>query len=356
MKYLDNLDCLGRSAVRPEHAQGVDLRGDPALHPVLGRDPRAEADHHFPAGHRARPHLQRTCSPASEGRERRVRQRQGHAGERLSVRRLRNGVELKQAGGPRDRSDHDLLLHAAEFDPARILRQGGGPALQDPPLHEHPGPGGAAAAVRAADQPGSADRRGGSRCGSEQRAQRDRRSGAALSVQLSDAKGAGAVRRGAQPRRGAACRAGEIRRRRPQPAARATGGVGAQGRARREAAADHRSRGQLRGAAGNRAGDHRPAELLSGPRERRAELLRDRAARCDDAGRGVETGRPGRRHVVCRARRHSAGQRRHQRRIRVAVGHRELRRTTDLDAPPPRSGARSARLPISHPSSPRCRA
>ena len=61
------------------------------------------------------------------------------------------------------------------------------------------------------------------------------------------------------------------------------------------------------------------------------ELLRDRADRCDDAGRGAEVDRPGRRHVVGRARHRSAGQHRHQRRLRVAVGHRELRRTADLE-------------------------
>ena len=130
MKYIDNLDRLGRQPVPPEHDR-VDQRGDAPVR-AGERDPRPAAADHPSAGHA--PDNSATYAVAARGDPGRLLERARHAGELPPDR----AHELRARAEGRAAADA-LLLRPAERPVAGVLGHRRRSPLQDPQLHEHRG-------------------------------------------------------------------------------------------------------------------------------------------------------------------------------------------------------------------------
>ena len=158
MKYIDNLICLGRSAIPARHAR-IHQRGDAALCSRRRHSGAASR------GHRAQPEAGRrrrsTRSSASVGAL-------GNALEQIELlipdagqTNSNRGLVADTRIRPRTRCSTSACRRTTSCSAywSTVAR----PALQDPALHEHRGAGAAAAAVRAADRSGPAGPRPGRR-------------------------------------------------------------------------------------------------------------------------------------------------------------------------------------------------
>ena len=190
MKYLDNLIAWGDYLFRQDSMESINEATQLYILAAEMLGPRPKK---MPP--QAKPPLKRSTS---WNRVRRVLE------ALVEVENLVPPLPGNGADGSNHAAAADaLLLHPAERQAAWLLGHGRGPAVQDPPLHEHRGRGAAAGAVRAADRPRRLVKAVGGGHRHQRRARRPQRAAAALSLPCAAAEGQRGVRRrqGARQRR-----------------------------------------------------------------------------------------------------------------------------------------------------------
>ena len=183
IKYIQTLIAWGDQLFRQDTIESHQ-RGDPAVHPG-GVDPGAAPQEHPAEGRQPDQDL----LPAAAGGHRRLRQRAEGGGEPAARRLLRRHARRRRPGAAAP--GRALLLHPQQRQAADALGHRGGPAVQDPPLHEHRRRGAPAAAVRAADRPGAAGQGRRCRAGHRRGPERHERTAAAVPLHLHDPARAG---------------------------------------------------------------------------------------------------------------------------------------------------------------------